>query len=295
MSKIEEALKKIRAQSNGSMPKAMTETRRQLVPSVDNSADASTELSLHVSSGHQIARMHESRHMGKTDLINNRIIFPAMDDAQVINAFREARTKIVQATKGRNCSILVTSTSKEAGCSFVALNLAVAFTFDEAKTALLMDCSIQQPAYQGLMTEGPVLGLGDYLESEDVQVDQIIHSVGIPRLRVIPAGQNTATDHEYFTSLRMRLLLKGIRERYPDRYIIMDAPPIMEAADTRILADICDYVLLVVPYGRATEAQIGAVVKAIGKQKLLGIIFNDEPRLPKLPRFGRGRANPARS
>jgi protein-tyrosine kinase len=294
MSKIEEALKKIRAQGNGGAPKGMAEARRQLVPSVDESANMSTDLAPHAPSGHQISQMREPRHLAKTELTNNRIIFPAMDDAQVVNAFREARTKILQATGGRNCSILVTSTSKAAGCSFVALNLAVAFTFDEAKTALLVDCNIQQPSYQGLMTGGPVLGLGDYLESDDVQVDQIIHSVGIPRLRIIPAGGKSAQDREYFTSLRMRQLLKGIRNRYPDRYIIMDAPPIVEAADTRILAEISDYVLLVVPYGRSTEAQIGAAVKAIGKQKLLGIIFNDEPRLPKLERFGRRQAGSVR-
>lgn len=290
MSKIEEALNKIRAQGNGGVSKGMPDAKRQMVPSVDKSTDGA----VHAPSEHQIAQMGESRHLSNTDLVKKRIIFPAMDDSEVVNAFREARTKILQATGGRNCSILVTSTSQTAGCSFVALNLAVAFTFDEARTALLMDCNVQQPAYHGLIEEGPGLGLGDYLESDDVSVDQIIHPVGIPRLRIIPAGQKPAPNREYFTSLRMRQLLKGIRERYPDRYVIMDSPPIMEAADTRILADVCDYVLLVAPYGRATENQIARAVKAIGKQKLLGIVFNNEPRLPMIFRSSRPRASSVR-
>jgi protein-tyrosine kinase len=283
MSKIEDALKKVRAQGNGGSPKAVVGTGQQLVTTVDELP----ELALHVPPHNQIARMNESRHLSNTDLVNSRIIFPGMEDAQVVNAFREARTKILQTTKGRNCAILVTSTSKTAGCSFVALNLAVAFTFDDTKTALLVDCNIENPAYHGLMTATAGPGLGNYLESHDVRVDQIIHSVGIPRLRIIAAGQKPTPNREYFTSLRMRELLKEIHERYPDRYIILDSPPIVEAADTRILADVSDYVLLVVPYGRATETQIAAAVKAIGKQKLLGVIFNDEPRLPKLPRWGR--------
>ncbi len=291
MSKIEEALKKIRAQGDVSAQKGMTETRRQLTPAMDMASD----MSLRAPSVHQIAQMSEPRHLSKTELAKSRVIFPAMDDTEVVNAFREARTKVLHATGGRNCSILVTSTSKTAGCSFVALNLAVAFTFDEARTAMLMDCNIEQPAHHGLLKEGAGLGLGDYLESDDVRVEQIIHPVGIPRLRMIPAGQKPTPNREYFTSLRMRQLLKGIRERYPDRYIIMDSPPIMEAADTRILAEVSDYVLLVVPYGRATENQINAAVKAIGKQKLLGIVFNDEPRLPKLFRFGHRQASSARS
>lgn len=291
MSKIEEALKKIRSQGDGSAPKSVTDPRRQLVPSDDKSPD----LSLHASSEHRIALMGESRCLSKADLIKRRIIFPEMDDGEVVNAFREARTKILQASGGRNCSILVTSTSQTAGCSFVALNLAVAFTFDEAKSALLMDCNIQQPAHHGLIEKQPGLGLGDYLESEDVGVDQIIHPVGIPRLRIIPAGLKPSPNREYFTSMRMRQLLKGVHERYPDRYIIMDSPPIMEAADTRILADVSDHVLLVAAYGRTTESQIARAVKAIGKQKLLGIIFNNEPRLPKIFRSRRQQASSARS
>ncbi|MHB8534186.1 MAG: P-loop NTPase family protein [Sulfuricaulis sp.] len=287
MSKIEEALKKIRAQGNEGAQKGMIDTRRQLVKSADPSLESRPQ--------HQIVRMSEPRSLSKTELINSRIIFPAMDDTEVVNAFREARTKILQATGGRNCSILVTSVSNTAGCSFVALNLAVAFTFDEARTALLMDCNIQHPAYHELMTGNPGPGLGDYLEDETIRVDQIIHPVGIPRLRIIPAGREPTPDREYFTSQRMLQLLKGVRERYPDRYVIMDSPPIMEAADTRILAEVSDYVLLVVPYGRSTEVQIAAAVKAIGKQKLLGIIFNDEPRLPKLLRLGRRQAGSAGS
>lgn len=291
MSKIEEALNKVRAQGNVSSRKGLSDATRQLVATVDYSADLPT----HAASEHRIALMSEPRQLSQAELLNNRIIFPAMDDVEVVNAFREARTKVLQATGGRNCSILVTSTSDTAGCSFVALNLAVAFTFDEAKTALLMDCNLQQPAFERLIKDGPHLGLGDYLESDDVRVDQIIHPVGIPRLRLVPAGQNPASNREYFTSLRMRQLLKSVRERYPDRFVILDSPPIMSAADTRILAEVSDYVLLVVPYGRATESQIAATVKAIGKQKLLGIIFNDEPRLPKLPRFGFRRARSSRT
>jgi Mrp family chromosome partitioning ATPase len=111
-------------------------------------------------------------------------------------------------------------------------------------------------------------------------VEQIIHPVGIQRLRLIPTGGQMDITVEYFTSLKMRRLLKNIKERFADRYIIIDAPPIMESADTRILADVCDYAILVVPYGKATEAQVLKASKSLGAHKLLGIVFNDEPRLP---------------
>jgi len=87
---------------------------------------------------------------------------------------------------------------------------------------------------------------------------------------------------EYFTSRKVRGLLKGVQQRYPDRYIIINAPPVTNSADTRILAELADLVLLVVAYGRTTEQQIINAAKAIKSEKLLGIVFNDDPQLPRI-------------
>ena len=80
----------------------------------------------------------------------------------------------------------------------------------------------------------------------------------------------------------MKRLLDNIHQRYRERYIILDAPPMTESADTQIIADLCDYVLLVVPYGKVTDAQVDACAKAIGEKKLLGVVFNNELAPPDL-------------
>jgi protein-tyrosine kinase len=75
----------------------------------------------------------------------------------------------------------------------------------------------------------------------------------------------------------MRDLMENLRDRYDDRYIIVDTPSITQSADAEILSSLCDYVLLVVPYGKATESQILSATKAIDEGKLLGVVFNNEP------------------
>jgi Mrp family chromosome partitioning ATPase len=119
------------------------------------------------------------------------------------------------------------------------------------------------------------------MENSDMDIADIIHPVGIERLRIIPSGGQREIPAEYFTSLKMKRLLDGIKQRYRERYIIIDAPPMTESADTQILADLCDYAVLVVPYGRVTDAQIDACIKALGDKKLVGVVFNDEPTLPE--------------
>ena len=87
---------------------------------------------------------------------------------------------------------------------------------------------------------------------------------------------------EYFTSPRIRRLLTDIRQRFSDRYVILDSPSMTDSADARILLELCDFVLLVVPYGRASNAEIEESIKAVDGEKFLGVVFNDDPRLPSI-------------
>lgn len=279
MSKIESALAKARAL--GQLPHGTRGSGRGLVvvPAIDkrNEGNAGAEK--------EIARMSEGRVLTREELARHRIIHHEMHDVQdmqVVQAFREVRTKIVQKAAGKNCSILVTGFGKDAGTSFVSLNLAVAFALDDTKTCLLVDCNLGDSALNSLVEGRGEYGLTDYLQSDKISIEQIIQSVGIPRLRIISAGHGHKPVAEYFTSSKLKHLIHSVRSRYPDRYVLFDTPPVMESADTRILMESADYVLLVIPYGRATERDIVAVTRTIGEKKLLGVVFNNEPRLPQL-------------
>lgn len=281
MSKIEEALEKARLkESEVRLGRTVSvETGRQL-RAIHGQEDSDYERQL--ASSRQISQMQEPWQHSRKELAESRIIFPGMEDNRAANSFRELRTKILQATRGKNCALLVTSASSAAGCSFVARNLAVAFSFDESKTALLMDCNLQNPSHNELVPPEITLGLTDYLKTDELSVEQIIHPVGIQRLRLIPAGSNHDNTTEYFTSIKMKRLFRDIKDRYIDRYIIIDAPPIISSADTRILADVCDYAVLVVPYGKTTESQVVKAARAIDADKLIGVVLNNEPQPPAL-------------
>ena len=110
---------------------------------------------------------------------------------------------------------------------------------------------------------------------------EIIHATVIKRLRIIPAGERRETSTEYFTSTKTKRMLNSMSERYPDRYIVLDSPPILESADTHILSELCDYILLVVPYGKYSQGQIKEAIKALDTTKLIGVVFNNEPVMPK--------------
>ena len=236
-----------------------------------------------IESSRAIANMRESKVLDKRELDRRLIIHPDTGHNKVVESFRQIRTTITKQAQGANAVIMVTSVVGNGGNSFVALNLGAAFALDTGKTALVIDCNLRNPFLTQLVLDEDGQGLVDYLENENIDVDKIIHAIGIERLRVVPAGGKRESTSEYFTSEKVKNFLEGVKSRYVERYIILDAPPVEESADAQILSDLADYVLLVVPYGRVTKVQLDAAVKALDKRKLLGVIFNDVPNIP--PKF----------
>ncbi len=282
MSKIEKALNK--ARSSGAL-RVVSSEAPQSAQTAHNMVAVSNTTALinqRASSNEAIARMQEKAPLNKQELSYHRIIYPELGENGTVRAFREIRTKIIQKSKGHNAIVMVTSVINGGGSSFVSLNLGVAFAFDAGKTALLLDCNLKNPSLHRLFGSGNYLGLTDYLENTELDVADVMHPVGIERLRVIPSGGKREITVEYFTSIKMNQLLDNIKQRYNERFVIIDAPPMTESADTQILAALCDYVVLVVPYGRVTDTQIDSCIKAIGEKKLIGVVFNDEPGPPQL-------------
>lgn len=245
-----------------------------------------------VSSAKEIALMDEGDILESKSLSELKIIFSEMTDHKIANTYRDLRTKLIQKSQGKNFIAMITSCVPGHENSSVALNLATAFSFDESKTSLLIDCDLNNPKLDKLLNLETDKGLTDYLENEDIDINSILHKTGIKRLRMLPAGTSKETATEYFTSLRMRELMSSLLTRYSDRYIFIDSAPIADSADTRILVELCDFVLLVVPYGTVTKNRVKAAADAIGQDKLLGIIFNDVPKVPslKIPGFARSEA-----
>lgn len=276
MSKIEKALNRAR------------EGGLQVVPRTDTTgggaATGTSVVAYRTAHPETIPRMatNEVRMLGPVDLEQRGIIRPQHGEDPAVQVFRELRTKIVQHAQGKNAIILVAPVSRGCGGSFISRNLAAAFAFDVGKTALLIDCDLVNPSVHELLRSASVPGLADYLENPALDIEKIIHPLGIARFRLITAGKPHEAPEELFTSGKMKQLMEAVRRRYVERFVILDGPPVSKVADIRILSDLADYVVVVARYGRSTNAQIANCVNAIGETKLLGILFNEEPRIPRI-------------
>lgn len=222
-----------------------------------------------------IEQMGEVLRLSNEELNLRKIIYPGMAQRGLLNSFRQIRTQLLQKSNGENFITLVTSVVPEGGSSFVSVNIGASFALAENKTSLIIDCNLYDPSMADLLTIQPDYGLTDYLQNPEVKIEDIIYSAGIPRLRVVPVGQHRESAVEFFTKPKMKSFLQQVKERYPDRYIILDVAPVSTSTDARILLSLCDNVVLVVPGARVTESQVLSAIDAIGKDKLAGVVFDD--------------------
>jgi len=222
----------------------------------------------------QIVKMQEPRRLTADDLEERRIVHPESRDRATVNRFRDLRTRLLEVSGGNNFTLVVTGATAGAGASFMALNLAAAFAFDQAKTALLIDCNLREPSLHSTLDIVPEHGLSDFLDDPDFDIARIIYPTGIPRLRLIPAGSRRESPGEFFTSFRMKQFIQAVRRRYPDRFIILDTASVHESPDARILTELCDYALLVVPHGRVGPQQVQSCAEALHADKFVGAVLN---------------------
>ncbi len=221
-----------------------------------------------------ISQMNEVERYSAKTFIEKRLINSKMEDKQLLDRYRNIRTKLLSNSKKENFVTLVTSVVPNTNSALVAGNIAVTFALDEAKTSMLVEANINSPSLNELFDMSGKDGLIEYLESDELDASQILLKTGIPRLRVVPSGLHRENSAEYFTSTKMAQFIKEIVNRYPDRYPIINAPCVLNSADTRILIELCDKVVLVVPYGKCSDEQIMQAAITIGEEKLAGAVLD---------------------
>jgi Mrp family chromosome partitioning ATPase len=222
-----------------------------------------------------IGRMGEVDQFSVQEMERLKLINGQKTNVKILNIFRELRTQLLKKNHKKNFVCMVTSICHGGGASYVAANMASVFALDKAKTSLLIDANLYAPSLEQLIIGDAGAGITDYLSHTDIDIKDVVYATGVPRLRVVPIGDNSEGAAEYFSSDKMQHFIDELRSRYSDRYIFIDSPPVTDSSEARILTEIADMVVLVVPHGRATVEQIEAAIDVIGKDKLAGLIYNN--------------------
>jgi Mrp family chromosome partitioning ATPase len=117
-------------------------------------------------------------------------------------------------------------------------------------------------------------GLVDILENSDFSVGDAILGTDIPTLSLISAGKQHEFVTEMLSSHKMSEFVSEIGERYDDRVIIFDGPPLLPTPQTQILAGLVGQVVFVIEAGKTPQSVVKEALNMISEDKAVGLVMN---------------------
>jgi protein-tyrosine kinase len=213
-------------------------------------------------------------------LESHRIVDPRHNDLAA-SAFRMLRTQVLQRMDERGWrSIAILSPNANDGKTTTAINLAVNLAYDNRHTVLLVDCDLRQPAIASSLDLTPEFGLNDVLNG-DAKIDQCLyHPEGYDRLVVLPARTALANSSEALSGVRGRDLVADLRERYPERIVIFDLPPLLGADDALAFLPLVECGLMVVSERMTRREDLLRCMELTGRTPILGTVLNRSSGAP---------------
>ena len=170
--------------------------------------------------------------------------------------------------------IMVTSARPGEGKTFTALNLALSIATERDLTVLLIDADMSNPTIPSVLGIETGPGLADLLQQEDLDVGDILVRTDRENLGIITAGAPHPHAAELLASDRMSRLVREIAERYSDRVIIFDTPPVLASSEAAVIAMHAGQTIFVVESEGTGESDVAAALNIISSCKNIGFVLN---------------------
>ncbi|MBW1922166.1 MAG: polysaccharide biosynthesis tyrosine autokinase [Deltaproteobacteria bacterium] len=205
---------------------------------------------------------------------SHKLVVVTAPDSMDAENFKVLRGQILFPQKGEppRC-IMVTSAFPGEGKTYVAANLAVSIALGINEHVLMVDCDLRRPSLHKMLGYKRAEGLREYLRGER-DLPELLVKTKIDKLSLLMAGKPAHNPSELLASSAMREFIREVKNRYDDRYIILDATPSQVTAEANVLAHNVDGVVFVVMNQKAPRETVRRSIENLGKNKIIGIVFN---------------------
>jgi protein-tyrosine kinase len=170
--------------------------------------------------------------------------------------------------------IMVTSARQGEGKTFTAINLALSIALEQDKTVLLVDADVLRPNVMKTLELKNEQGLMEYLLGEKEDLSEVMCRTNLDKLRIITAGKSHHLSAELLASERMFAAVEEFANRYTDRIVIVDTPPLLGINETAILANLAGQALVVTEEFKSKLVDVENAVKHLRPEMAIGFIIN---------------------
>jgi capsular exopolysaccharide synthesis family protein len=167
--------------------------------------------------------------------------------------------------------LLITSPLRLEGKTFTAVNLAGVLVRQKERRALLIDADLRSSKVHLALGAPLTPGLSDYLSGAADEF-AVIQRGSVDNLYFIPGGKPAADPSELIGNGRLKLLLERLAPVFD--WIIIDSPPVVPVSDAKLLADLCDGILVVIHAGVTPSDLAQRACQEFREKDLLGVVLN---------------------
>ncbi|OJU54288.1 MAG: hypothetical protein BGN96_13470, partial [Bacteroidales bacterium 45-6] len=198
---------------------------------------------------------------------------PSSSVSELLRTLRNRLDFIFQNREHR--VVLVTSSLKGEGKTFISVNLAMIYAFT-GKKVLLIGGDIRRPQLKKLLNLPASEGLSDYLAyASDDWRSYIVQPSNFPQLDIIISGTVPPNPNELLMSPRLKTFFEDARKEYD--IVVVDSAPVGMVSDTYLYNDFVDVTLYIVRENVTPKTAIQFVnsQKQEGALKNMYLVMND--------------------
>lgn len=216
------------------------------------------------------------------DLAERGMVTPDSPRSPIAEEYRSIKRPLLTNIEGKGAVnirhpnlIMVTSALQGEGKTFSAVNLAMSIAMEEDKTVLLVDADISKASAArllGVPDSSP--GLIDVLEEERLHIGDVILRTNIPNLRIVPAGRVHERSTELLASQSMYRVAEELAQRYADRVVIFDSPPLLLTNEAQVVASLVGQVVFVIAAEKTSQRAVTEALGMLNDEAVVGMILN---------------------
>ena len=228
-------------------------------------------------------------------LKEQHIITPQAEHSSMAEEFRMIKRPLLDNAFGQNGIkvkngnlIMVTSSLPGEGKTFCSTNLAMSIAMEMGRTVLLVDADAPNPSLLKSLGVPYDLGLLDLLQDDKLQLSDVIIRTNIENLSLLPVGRHNRHATELLASDSMAALLDDLAQRYSDRIILFDSPPLLVTTEASVLASHMGQIVMVIEAEKTPQPAVRQALTLIEDCALTWVLLNKAKTLAGVDHYGYG-------
>ena len=176
--------------------------------------------------------------------------------------------------------IMITSSLPGEGKTYCAINLAMSIAMELDHTVLLVDADVARPSVLRVLGLPAERGLMDLLLDDKMDLSDVMLRTNVDTLSILSAGTANPRATELLASQTMSTFVAEIANRYPDRIVIFDSPPLLLTSEAHVLASHMGQIVVVVESEATTQHAVKESLRQLEGLSNVNLIYNKTREFP---------------